>query len=201
MTEHELYHHGILGMKWGIRKYQNEDGSLTSLGKKRYNKVEKEEQKSQSAKTTLGKKYHARNAEQMRAEIKRAENVRNVKGIGNKFSEAFGYGAGKTMYEGKAKEYKRASELSKTKLGRRINETKSANASEMAKYNEKMQKSDAGKKFFETMIYRGEWVNTPYHRLSGREITQGREFYNKVLTLGLAGLVGDAVYLATNKNN
>lgn len=32
----ELYHHGILGMKWGIRRYQNKDGSLTPIGKKRY---------------------------------------------------------------------------------------------------------------------------------------------------------------------
>lgn len=32
----ELYHHGILGQKWGRRRYQNEDGTLTEAGKKRY---------------------------------------------------------------------------------------------------------------------------------------------------------------------
>lgn len=31
----ELYHHGILGQKWGVRRYQNADGSLTEAGKKR----------------------------------------------------------------------------------------------------------------------------------------------------------------------
>ena len=35
----ELYHHGIKGMKWGVRRYQNKDGSLTDAGKNRkYNK-------------------------------------------------------------------------------------------------------------------------------------------------------------------
>ena len=32
----EFYHHGILGMKWGVRRYQNKDGSLTNAGKIRY---------------------------------------------------------------------------------------------------------------------------------------------------------------------
>ena len=31
----ELYHHGILGQKWGVRRYQNKDGTLTAAGKKR----------------------------------------------------------------------------------------------------------------------------------------------------------------------
>ena len=33
--EYELYHHGVKGMKWGVRRYQNKDGSLTPAGKKR----------------------------------------------------------------------------------------------------------------------------------------------------------------------
>ena len=34
----ELYHHGIKGQKWGVRRFQNPDGSLTPAGRKRYNK-------------------------------------------------------------------------------------------------------------------------------------------------------------------
>ena len=36
VRNNELYHHGIKGQKWGVRRYQNEDGSLTEAGKARY---------------------------------------------------------------------------------------------------------------------------------------------------------------------
>lgn len=38
MENIELQHSGIKGMKWGVRRYQNKDGTLTEAGKKRYNK-------------------------------------------------------------------------------------------------------------------------------------------------------------------
>ena len=39
----ELYHYGIKGMKWGVRRYQNPDGSLTAAGKKKARQEYKED--------------------------------------------------------------------------------------------------------------------------------------------------------------
>lgn len=38
----EIYHHGILGQKWGVRRYQNKDGSLTPAGKRKAAKMKEE---------------------------------------------------------------------------------------------------------------------------------------------------------------
>lgn len=42
--QHYLRHWGIKGMKWGVRRYQNEDGTLTELGQRRYARDAKEKE-------------------------------------------------------------------------------------------------------------------------------------------------------------
>lgn len=51
--QYELYHWGIKGQKWGVRRFQNKDGSLTAQGKKRYS----DDQTSKDNKSTKVSKY------------------------------------------------------------------------------------------------------------------------------------------------
>lgn len=59
ISEEELYHHGVKGMKWGVRRYQNYDGSYTQAGLKRYSKSMDEYTKADERYKTAKAQYKA----------------------------------------------------------------------------------------------------------------------------------------------
>ena len=69
----ELYHWGIKGMKWGVRRFQNEDGTLTPAGKRRY----ADDPKAKAAAETAKK-----NVKKANAEYSKAANEYNKKTLG-----------------------------------------------------------------------------------------------------------------------
>lgn len=57
----ELYHHGIKGMHWGVRRFQNPDGTLTAAGKRR----ERAEDRAARKEATRQRDWNAKNASQL----------------------------------------------------------------------------------------------------------------------------------------
>ena len=83
MDNEVLLHYGVKGMKWGVRRYQKEDGSLTSEGKKRYqnNKTSEQQAASEKQKISDMKNRGTLSEDELRQKIKRLELERDLKNL------------------------------------------------------------------------------------------------------------------------
>lgn len=105
----EIYHHGIKGQKWGIRRFQNKDGSLTAKGGKRYNGSDYKPRKSigeriSEHRTAVKRKNNLKKARAAREEKKRAAAEELAKAEQRKKDIAAGKIKAKDMTESELKD-------------------------------------------------------------------------------------------------
>lgn len=181
----ELYHHGIKGQKWGVRRYQNEDGSLTNAGKKRYGYDDMEALT--KTRTGFGATLKAD-----KAAYKRAQMVSKYDDKGNKLNA---YARGSKMYDIRSDVYKEAAKKMEEqgRLKTAINmEATAKNNQALAKASKSIASGKTAVKRFGKALFKSG--PTHAYTSAGRKYLVQRESLLNEMTFGLYSVAADAAY-------
>lgn len=80
MNNELMYHHGIKGMKWGIRRYQNKDGTLTAAGRRRRSSSDADSKERTDRKTAVKSRRSLSDAE-LKQRIERLKMEKEFKNL------------------------------------------------------------------------------------------------------------------------
>lgn len=132
----ELYHHGILGQRWGVRRYQNKDGSLTKAGLRRYGTLENYNRVQKAVAKAVKDKEDARLRANVEKDINKAKKRYGIMTPEEKRADEARKAAKKARIDAKNKA-KEAQENEKAKA----KEAKDAEAKQVKEANELKKKS------------------------------------------------------------
>ena len=167
----ELYHHGIKGQKWGERRFQYEDGSLTEEGRRRYG---------------VGERIKRSFREHQRYNLQRSfyndiQAAKKEKTLRGKYSQLAGNARMERQMRYLSTHEKNKAGNSSTNFMKRYHETNSANAEELSKYYAKQHNKDVSQKITEAFLGNRDLMNTPYHKMNGKTSTYGKEYVKNML--------------------
>lgn len=200
ISDDELYHYGIKGQKWGVRRYQNKDGSLTPAGKKR--RSSSDEVRNMST-DELRQKVRRLNNEQRYIDLtksssssisKTADGIERVSRIGGDANKIY-----KSMY-GENNPYSKVANQGIDAMSRTARLTKKIDSDVRSKNDrakalkklETMSDADLAKEVDRLDL------EQQYSRLSNSKIRRGKTSVNEVLDVAgdIVGIGASAVAIA-----
>lgn len=188
----ELYHHGVQGQKWGVRRYQNPDGSLTEEGRRRLGYGDNKGRREINKEARQNLKYANKN-------VKQSVNQRYGR-VGKYFNQE----AVDTWNEGinrnQAAYYRTRAATARTKYGRKLQSSRSFNSEAFADYYKKASNYSDSMQMLRRYKLDPNLYKIPVQRISGRKTTIGREVLDIMLTAGYGGIALDALYEVTGKD-